>query len=190
MTRATTVAALLAFAVVGACSDPNAIPLAGIDNVVTTDTIWSIERGTLQQPTAYSLNRSSTVRTWEVGTDFEFLLSFDSSNTARFIPLGGLGLAASGSVKPGLRRGSASVIFDSMVKAPLNGYLTVDSLVLAEGDRFYVRTAVNTCSLYGVPLYAKVEVVDIDTALANVTFKVLSDQNCGYRGLRPGKPHS
>ncbi len=60
-----------------------------------------------------------------------------------------------------------------MTKAPQNGYLTVDTLLLTEGDRFFVRTGVNTCSLLGVPLYGKLQVLDIDTAAATVTIKVL-----------------
>jgi hypothetical protein len=112
----------------------------------------------------------------------------DPAKHARFLPLGALGLTSSGSVKPGLIR--TSVAFDSMFKAPQNGYQTVDTIPIAVGDRFFMRTAVNTCSLLGVPLYGRLEVLDIDSAAATVKFRVVANQNCGYRGLRLGIPGS
>lgn len=180
--------ALLAFALVAACSDPNAIPNASLKNELDTLTLWSLEKGPLSKPTAYSLSVRNGVRTWEAGTNFEFLFSVDTALNARFIPLGALGLTSSGSVKPGLIR--SSLIFDSMVKAPQNGYLTVDTVPIAEGDKFFVRTAVNTCALLGVPLYGKIEILDIDSAALTVKFRVVGDQNCGYRSLRLGIPGS
>lgn len=187
MPRSLRLTALLAFAAM-ACSDPNAIPAASLANALDTLTLWSIERGPITKPTAYSLNVRNGVRTWEVGSNFEFLFSMDSTSRTRFIPLGALGLTSTGAVKPGLLRSSA--VFDSMVKAPQNGYQTVDSLTVTEGDRFYVRTTVNTCALLGVPLYGRIEVLDIDTSASTVTFRVVGNQNCGFRGLRLGVPRS
>jgi hypothetical protein len=180
--------ALLAFVAAAACSDPNAILPASLSNEVDTLTLWSLEKGPLTKPTAYSLNARNGVRTWEVGTSFEFLFSMDSTGRARFIPLGALGLTGTGSVKPGLLK--TTVAFDSIGKAPLNGYLTIDTITIAEHQSYYVRTAVNTCATLGVPLYGKLEIIDIDTAAATVTFRAVGDQNCGYRGLKPGIPKS
>jgi len=188
MLRSLRLPALFAFALAAACSDPNAIPNASLRNELDTLTLWSLENGPLNKPTAYSLNARSGVRTWEVGTNFEFLFSVGQTGQARFIPLGALGLASAGSVKPGLIR--SSLAFDSMTKAPQNGYLTTDTILIAEGDRFYVRTAVSTCALLGVPLYGRIEILDIDTAASTVQFRVVGDQNCGYRGLKLGIPSS
>jgi hypothetical protein len=188
MPRSLRVPALLAFALAAACSNPNAIPSASLSNTLDTLTLWSLEKGPLNKPTAYSLNARNGVRTWEVGTNFEFLFSVDAAGHPRFIPLGALGLSSTGSVKPGLLKTSLS--FDSMVIAPQNGYLTTDTLPIAIGDRFFVRTAVNTCALLGVPLYGKVEVLAIDTSAITVQIRVVGDQNCGYRGLRLGIPGS
>jgi hypothetical protein len=188
MPRSLRLPALLAFALAAACSDPNAIPNASLKNELDTLTLWSLEKGPLNKPTAYSLNSRNGVRTWEAGTNFEFLFSMDSTGQARFIPLGALGLTSTGAVKPGLIKTTQQ--FDSITKAPQNGYLTVDTLVITEGDRYFVRTSVNTCSLLGVPLYGKLEILDIDTAAATVQFRVVGDQNCGYRGLKLDIPSS
>lgn len=188
MPRSLRLPALLAFALAAACSDPNAIPNASLKNELDTLTLWSLEKGPLNKPTAYSLSARNGVRTWEAGTNFEFLFSVDTAGNPRLIPLGALGLTSTGSVKPGLIR--SSLVFDSMVKAPQNGYLTTDTIPIANGDRFFVRTAVNTCALLGVPLYGRLEILNIDIAASTVQFRVVGDQNCGYRGLRLGIPGS
>jgi len=56
------------------------------------------------------------------------------------------------------------------------------------GDRFFVRTTVSTCSLLGVPLYGKLEVLELDPTQHTVKVRVLANQNCGYRSLNIGIP--
>ncbi len=174
--------ALLAFLLAAACSDSTGLANASLENLQDTLQLWTLERGPLSKPNAYSLDQQSGVRTWEAGTAFEFVFSMDSAHNAKFIPLAALGLSPSGSVKSGLLR--SSLPFDSMKKAPANGYLTTDTIPIQEGDRFFLRTEVlSRCSLLGVPLYGKIEVADIDSAAGTVLLYVVADQNCGYRGL-------
>jgi hypothetical protein len=59
---------------------------------------------------------------------------------------------------------------------------------IAIGDRFVIRSRV-TCSL-GVPKYAKLEIVNFDDVARTVSFRILIDDNCGFRGLEPGLPNS
>lgn len=179
------------FAATIACSDPNAIPPASVANDTAVVTLYSLRTGPLTKPNAYSLNAATSgagVQIWQVGTNFEFAFWMDASGKADFLPLDVLGLSATGSVKPGLLKSTVS--FDAMTKAPQNGYVTSDTVSIAEGDRFYVRSGVNTCVALGVPLYGKLEVLDIDTTAATVTLMVLANQNCGYRGLGLGIPKS
>ncbi len=83
MLRALRLPALLAVVIAAGCSNPNALLNASISNVLDTAlTLWSLEKGPLDKPTAYSLNASNAVRTWEVGTSFEFVLSIDSADRA------------------------------------------------------------------------------------------------------------
>jgi hypothetical protein len=176
---------LLLLIVAAACSDPNAVATASLTNELDTDTLYSLKTGPLTRPSAYSLNVRNAVRIYDVGSSFEFAFTMDSTGKAVFLPLDVLGLAT-GSVKPGLLPTSLS--FDSMTKAPLNGYITSDTIPIAEGDRFFLRTAINTCAALSASLYGKVEVMDIDTANASVTLQIVADQNCGYRGLQLGIP--
>jgi len=171
----------------GACSDPNAIPKASAANVVDTLTLWSLSKGPLTKPSAYSLNARNGVRTWEVGGGFEFAFDEDAAGRAVFLPTDVLGLVSGGTLKPGLKRSTAG--FDLMTKAPSNGYIVSDTVPAIVGDLFFVRSAISTCSLLGVPLYGKLEVLAVDSVAPNtVTIRVLANQNCGYRGLNLGIP--
>ncbi len=186
MTRARPWCIVLSLALAAACSDPNAIPKASLTNEVDTLTLWSLASGPLDKPSAYSLNARSGVRTWEVGTNFEFAFTIDSAGRALLLPLDVLGLASATSLKPGLK--PTSLGFDQMKRGALNGYTTADTVVAHVGDRYFLRTGVNTCSIYGVPLYGKLEILAVDTAAGTVELRVLANQNCAYRGLGLGIP--
>ena len=188
MPRATLLLLVVLLAASAACSDPNSIAPASLTNDTSVVTLYSLRSGPLTKPNAYSLNAGTAVQIWQVGTNFEFAFWMDASGNSEFLPLDVLGLAAASSVKPGLLKSTVS--FDAMTKAPQNGYVTSDTVPIVEGDRFYVRTGVNTCASLGVPLYGKLEVLDIDTTAATVTILVLANQNCGYRGLGLGIPKS
>ena len=188
MSRAQRLLGLIAFAALAACSDPNQLAPASLGNGVDTLTLYSLATGPLTQPTAYSLAAGTAVRTWAVGTNFEFAYSVDQTGKSVFLLLDVLGLASASSIKPGVIRSTLS--FDGMTKAPLNGYITSDTIFVAEQDRFYLRTGISTCVSLGVPLYGKLEVLDIDSVAQTVKLRVLANQNCGYRGLGLGIPKS
>jgi hypothetical protein len=179
---------LVAFAILAGCSDPNELAKAGLENKVDTLTLYSLATGPLGMPSAYSLSAGAAVRTWDVGTNFEFAYNVDAAGKSVFLTTDVLGLASPSSLKPGVLRSTLS--FDGMAKAPLNGYVSSDTIFIAEQDRFFLRTAISTCSSLGVPLYGKLEVLDIDSVAQTVTIRVLADQNCGYRGLGLGIPKS
>lgn len=188
MLRIPCAVALTAFALAAACSDPNALSDPSFENQVDTVTLYSLATGPLTEPAAYSVNAGAGVRTWEVGTNYEFVFTTDPSARAMFVPLDLLGLVSPGAFKPGLLRSDRT--FDAMTKAPLNGYVTSDTIVIVEQDRFFLRTGINTCAGLGVPLYAKLEVLDIDSVASSVKFRVIANQNCGYRSLLEGFPKS
>ena len=93
-----------------------------------------------------------------------------------------LGLTSTSGANPGVQASSAT--FDEITVAPSNGYVTDSAVVVDVGQRWFVRSRV-FCSI-GVPQYAKLEILSF--ADSTVTFKVLADNNCGYKGLEPGLP--
>lgn len=175
-------------AAAGACSDPNSIPDAFVPNVVDTVTLWSLTGGPLTEPSAFSVNSGSEVRIWEAGNAFDFAFDVDAGGRPVFLPTDLLGLLSSSAFKPGLRPVEADS-FSHIVKAPSNGYIVSDTVPIAVGDFFYIRTTIN-CSFPSVPEYGKLEVLDIDAVAKTVKFQVVSNQNCGYRSLRLGVPKS
>ena len=80
---------------------------------------------------------------------------------------------------------ASAATFDAITVAPSNGYVTDSAVPVEIGQRWFVRSRV-FCSL-GVPQYAKVEILGFEDS--TVTFKVLADNNCGYKGLEPGLPN-
>ena len=78
----------------------------------------------------------------------------------------------------------ANRAFDDIKLAPSNGYTTDSAVAVEIGQRWLVRSRV-FCGL-GVPQYAKLEILSFQDS--SVTFKVLADNNCGYKGLEPGLP--
>jgi hypothetical protein len=170
---------LVAVALAAACSDSNGLADPTIKNVVDTVTLGALEGTSVQTPSAYSI-QGGAVRTDQ--SDFEFAYNVDSTGRRVFLPRLVLGLTSTSGAQPGLQ--AAAAAFDAITVAPSNGY-TVDSAVPIEiGQRWFVRSRV-ICTI-GVPEYAKLEILSFADSM--VTFQVLADNNCGYKGLEPGLP--
>src|SRR5438034_364740 len=79
---------------------------------------------------------------------------------------------------------------------PTGGYEFDSALVVRPDSVVLVRARPITCVTgITVSLYAKLQVLAVDTSAAaragggrRIDLKILSDQNCGYRGLEPGLP--
>lgn len=172
---------LVALALAAGCSDNNGLIEPTNANLVDTLTLGALEGTPIQTPSAYSVS-SGVVRT-DQSPDFEFAYNVDSTGRRVFLPRKVLGLSSTSGADPGVQATTAS--FDAIKVAPSNGY-TVDSAVTVEvGQRWLVRSRV-FCSI-GVPQYAKLEILSFQDS--TVTFKVLADNNCGYKGLEPGLPN-
>jgi len=172
--------ALVALALAAGCSDSNGLPDPTSSNVVDTVTLGALEGTPIQTPSAYSV-LNGAVRTDQT-TEFEFAYNVESTGRHVFLPRQVLGLTSTSGANPGLQATAAA--FDAITVAPSNGY-TVDSAVPIDiGQRWLVRSRV-FCTI-GVPQYAKLEILSFEDS--TVTFKVLADNNCGYKGLEPGLP--
>jgi hypothetical protein len=170
---------LVGLALAAGCSDSNGLADPTINNVVDTVTLGALEGTPIQTPSAYSI-LNGAVRTDQT-TAFEFAYNVDSTGRHVFLPQEVLGLSGSG-VKPGLQASAAE--FDAITVAPSNGYIVDSAVAIEVGQRWLVRSRV-FCTL-GVPEYAKLEILSFADSM--VTFKVLADNNCGYKGLEPGLP--
>lgn len=179
---------LLAFAtatLLAACSNSNLLPVASTPNDLVTVTLGALRSTPVGTPSGFSVVASGAVNTAGAGGgSFDFLYDIDPVQGPAFYPAEAAGVVPPSSTNPGLKR--MHVPFDSIKVADLNGYVNDTLVTVDSGDVFLVRSAI-VCG-QGVPQYGKLEVLGIDTAAHEVTFKVIVDENCGYRGLLPGIP--
>lgn len=174
-------AGLLAWAA-AACS--NTFLNATIESRVDTVTVGSLVGTPLTVPSGYSIDARRAVRTDSTAA-FDFAYSILPGGRPVFLPLATLGLGAGSSLLPGFQ--ASTETFDAIRSAPQNGYLVRDTIPVNVGDRWIVRSRI-VCGGFGVPKYAKLQVLEIDDVNRLVRFQILVNQNCGFRDLLPGIP--
>ena len=166
-----------------ACSDQQLAP-AQAENHVDTVTMGSLAGAALHYPSAFDITIGQPVRTDQTSA-FDFVYTRDAAGRHLFLPLHAIaGLGNATGSNPGFIRSTQA--FGDIADAPSDTYQTTDTMVVAVGDVFAVRSRV-ACYL-GVPQYGKLHVLAFDDALQTVKFEVLSDTNCGYKNLQPGIP--
>jgi len=172
---------LLVFA---GCSDNNGLPDPAFTNVERTETLYALVGTPVATSSAYSIEGSHKVRT-DISVDFDFAYNIEPDGRHVFVPRAALNIDPAASVNPGLQPRSET--FEAITLAPSNGYITDRVIPIAAGERYVARGRI-TCSGIGVPKYGKLEVLSFDDVARSVTFRVLTDDNCGYKGLEPGLP--
>ena len=168
------------------CGNPNDLADATIPNVETTITLYALTGTPIATPSAYSVAEATAVRS-DQGGAFDFAFNIDSTGQAILLPLAVLGLGVQSGTNAGFLKTDGT--FESIETAPLNGYVTADPIAITVGERYVVRSRV-VCAGLGLPKYGKIEITAINPApeARTVTFRVVTDDNCGYRGLAPGLP--
>lgn len=166
-----------------ACSDANDLPNATVANVERIDTLWALVGTPVATPSGYSVEGSRRVRT-DLTIDFDFAYHIEPDGQQVFLPRAALGIDTANAVNPGFVARDES--FEAITTPPGGGYVSDSAVPIAAGQRFVVRSRV-TCNL-GVPKYAKLEVLEFVEASRIVTFRILANDNCGFRSLEPGLP--
>jgi len=174
---------LLALSAVAACGDNDNLPDPTDENVVDTVTVGSLTDTPITTASGFSVSLGA-IRT-DLSPDFDFAYDIQgdpATGTKVILPRAALGIVSGSSAEPGVMRRDET--FDEIEAAPSNGYVTEEAVPVALGERYIVRSRV-VCSI-GVPIYAKVEIIGLEDN--SLILKVLSNTNCGYRGLEPGFP--
>jgi hypothetical protein len=167
-----------------ACSDANDLPDAAIENVERTDTLWSLVGTPVSTPSGYSVEGSRKVRT-DLSVDFDFAYNIGSDGQRVLLPRAALGIDTSSSVNPGFVLRNES--FEAIATPPTGGFVTDGPVTIAAGQRYVVRGRL-TCVNLGVPKYAKMEILGFEDVTRIVFFRILVNDNCGFRSLEPGLP--
>lgn len=172
-----------------ACGDP----LAGTatqPNFVDTLTLYALRNTSIRLPSAFSLLDLVPVRT-DTTPAFDFAVDLPTDSTVRIYPTGVLNLPSG----PGLQ--ILDRTFDDVRSAPLDGYITDDSVtvgthqVFVVRSRSTVRSGFEACLFFAaVPRYGKFRILAIDPIERSIVLESLVNLNCGFRGLEPGIPSS
>jgi hypothetical protein len=169
---------------VGACGDSNDLPDATLTNVERTETLYSLVGTPVATPSGYSLDGGRPIRTDQTDA-FDFAYNIQPDGSHVFIPRAGFGIDTTNTANPGFQRRTES--FEAITSAPSDGYVSDTLTPIAVGERYVVRGRI-TCLSLGVPKYAKLEVLSFDETAKTVNFRILIDDNCGFKGLEPGLP--
>jgi hypothetical protein len=178
--------------VLAACGDVPGLPAALYPN--RTDSLVSVYALTgtpVTSPSAYLIVNRQVVRTDIINATFDFVFDIDSLGRAVLFP--------TGAVKLGRQSGAqrVTVPFDSLRYAPSGGYQVDSAVVLTVGSVVALHSRSVQCSFDYQPVhnyFAKLQVLAIDPLPGpngrRIDFMILTNINCGYRGLEPGLPHS
>ena len=184
---------LVLTAMTGACGDPFALQPAVILNAVDTVEIYAVNGTPLDRPSGYSIGErdagSRLVRLGLEARSFDFLYRIDATNGPEFAPFSVVSPPPAGQSTAGQSGFLASTAgFDAIKEAEQVGYVTDKPVKLVEGTVLLARSTISASCFVQIPYYAKIEVISFDPAARSVKFRILSDVNCGYRGLEPGLP--
>jgi hypothetical protein len=172
-------------ALVQACGDPLSLSPAVFENREDTVTVWAATGTPVHLPSGYSIAGRTRVRLDQISS-FDFIYDISPAGRRVFIPLAALVPTEGTSGTPGLQ--ATATPFDNIALAEQLGYVVKDSIDAVRGQVYYARSTLDgTCAL-GIPYYAKLEVLSFDSEARSVTFRILTNINCGYRGLQHGLP--
>src|SRR5437867_8675066 len=173
-----------------ACGDTTGLT-AYLDNDTATVSLYALGGTAVWLPSGYSIGSHSAVRTEQV-LSFDFAFDIDTAGRPVLLPTGALKLGQQ-SGQSGLQL--STLPFDSIRVAPTTNYQRDSAVVIGDSSVVIAHSNPLTCAtitgLTGV-YYAKLHVLTLDTTATpngrRVEFEILTDINCGYRGLEPGLP--
>ena len=176
---------ILAFAV--GCGNPFPLPQASIENRVDTLSLYALHGTPVSTPSAYAMEFRQVVRT-DQSQGFDFAFDIDTAGRAVLLPTGALKLGRQSGVQ------ISTTPFDSILIAPTSKYQLDSAVVVDSNTVAILHSRSLTCAFAGLAgvFYAKLHVIRIDTTSTStgrrMDFEILTDINCGYRGLEPGLP--
>jgi len=172
-------------AALGGCGDPLSLSPAVFQNREDTVKIWAATQTPIHLPSAYTVTGRTRVRLDQVSS-FDFIYDINPQGRRVFIPLAALVATEGTAGTPGLQ--ATSTPFDNILLAEQLGYVVKDSVDATLSQVYYVRSTLDGSCQLGIPYYAKMQVLSFDSSERSVTFRILTNVNCGYRGLQSGLP--
>lgn len=176
----------VALALAAACGSPTKLP-AYIENRTDTVSLYALSGTPISTPSSYNIPFRTVVRTDQATQGFDIAFDIDTLRRPVLLPTGAMGLGLQSGIQRTLHA------WDSVTVAPGSGY-TSDSAVAVDSNAVMImHSRPLTCSDGSTTAYfAKLHVLAMDTTSApngrRIDVEILTNINCGYRGLEPGLP--
>jgi hypothetical protein len=190
LVRTTRAAAALLLATAAACGDPFRVD-AQFDTVerevvfvALSGTSPALSAGVLIAPEPQAVR---------VGPDLFFDLAFDieDNGTAVLLPVDAVGRpGVTGSRTVGVLKLTGQT-FESVQRAPAGGYTLRQAVPIAAGDVGVLQALVHPAcagSFISSTVFAKFRVEAVDVPTRSIRLRILTNPNCGFRGLETGRP--
>ena len=174
-----------ASAALAGCGGDITLGPAIFENRTDTLQLWAATGTAVFLPSAYIISTKSGARLDQISY-FDFLYDITPSGEHILLPLAAVASTGTSFGNPGLL--PTSTPYDSIQIAEQTGYVTADTVPIRVGDIFFARSRPSGSCFLGIPYYAKLQVIDIRDEDRSLFIRILSNINCGYRGLQPGLP--
>jgi hypothetical protein len=181
------VGGLLAALLLGACNNDDPFrQRATQPNNEGRFTVFALTGAAPGLPAAIDINTGRAVVPEVIAGRTNFDLAFDVTATGRILvlPAATVAVAPGGGSQVGIQLATGS--FESVARAPIAGYRTDSSRVVAVGE--VVLFELPRQCVFGEPYYGKLVVDTLIPATRRLVIRALVNRNCGYRGLGPGLP--
>ena len=165
-----------------ACQDSQ-LPEAIYLNTVDTVSLYALDGTPVNTRSGYNLIGRAAVRT-DITGSFDFAFNIDTAGRALLLPAGALNMGTDAGFQ-----GVTGTTFTALRLAPAGTYVSDAGWPIIPGDVVAARSRLVSCPALGnLPYYAKIGVIAVDPGQRRVTFEILTNINCGYRSLEPGRP--
>lgn len=177
--------------VLNACGDPTSLRAT---NLTTTDTlaVFALSGTPPSYPSGISILAAAAVPVDGFAL-FDIALDVNASGSAVVYPPKLVVNSLAGPRPVGLLKVAGA--FESVLEAPISGYGTDASVVVAPGETVVIQSAHNgsqdICQFALTPyIYAKITVDSVNVATRTLYLRMGVDPNCGFRSFVSGVPAS
>jgi hypothetical protein len=182
LTGASLASCALGLLTIAACGNTGLQP--GVNpNTVDTVSLYALDGTALELPSAFRIASPHVLRT-DQASDFDFVFNLTPGDTAVLLPTGALHLGIGSGID------TVHAPFDAITVVPGGTYIDTLPVRVDSGTVAVVHSRPLSCPVTASLsfLYAKLQVMKIDTVARRIDLIVLTNQNCGYRSLEPGNP--
>lgn len=178
----------LVLCAVAACSDSTDLS-ARFDNLSYTASLYALNGSPVGAPTAINTVFAASVRP-DATYDFDVAVDLDGQGRPVLYAQRALGKPAGGQGRQ-VALQKVDGPFTAVERAPDSRWVVDSLLTLEVGEVAVVRVAATICQFDFSPfVFSKLVVDSVSAAGRRVWMTALTNPNCGFRSLQPGRPRN